>query len=235
MPILNHAAELKLASTDKAVRASVCVIGSGPAGAIVAVELAARGYDIVVLEAGGEVPDHRIDTTLDNVEVSGNIDLRFGLSHQLGGATNLWSGRLTPFLSIDFERRDWVPGSGWPIDGTELEPFYRRAADILGIPGHTHFASDVQSFISSDTIEILKFQWARKPFHAGEYLKSAAARLDNLLLVLNAPVIRLIERDTGASVEAVEVALPETESRISQIHSKAILRLRVKMRAYYEG
>jgi hypothetical protein len=38
---------------------------------------------------------------------------------------------------IDFERRDWVPESGWPFGRRELEPFYERAHndlawDVLG-------------------------------------------------------------------------------------------------------
>jgi choline dehydrogenase-like flavoprotein len=206
MPILNEPSELF--SGDASPVATVCVIGSGPAGAIASVELAKTGVDVIVLEAGSKDPDHRIDTNLNNVEVSGNVDLRFGVSRQLGGATNLWSGRLTPFLEIDFERRDWVPDSGWPIAGADLEPHYRRAGEILGIPGHSHFACDDRPFISSDKIEILTFQWARKPFNAGDYLKSAAARLDTLRLVLNAPVTRLFERDGGGSVDSVEIALP---------------------------
>jgi choline dehydrogenase-like flavoprotein len=212
MPIYNHPSELPESSGDEAHTAAVCVIGSGPAGAIVAVELANAGVDVIVLESGSKDPDHRIDTVLDEVEVSGSVDLRFGLSRQLGGATNLWSGRVAPFQRIDFERRDWVPDSGWPITDGDLEPYYRRVGEILNIPGHSYFTASNQSFLTSKQIEIKSFQWASQPFNAGDYLKSAAAGRDTLRLVLNAPVIRLSENRDAGSVDDCETGVHNGET-----------------------
>ncbi len=48
-----------------------------------------------------------------------------------GGTTNIWGGRCVPFDRIDFERRDWVPHSGWPISLDELDPWYRKAHESL--------------------------------------------------------------------------------------------------------
>ena len=33
--------------------------------------------------------------------------------------------------SIDFEAREWVPDSGWPISREELDPYYQRAQDLV--------------------------------------------------------------------------------------------------------
>ncbi len=33
----------------------------------------------------------------------------------IGGTSRIWGGRAIPFDPIDFEKRDWVPGSGWPL------------------------------------------------------------------------------------------------------------------------
>jgi choline dehydrogenase-like flavoprotein len=211
MPVLRHPSDLSGDSTGPARTTAVCVVGSGPAGALVAVELAEAGIDVIVLEAGSKDPDHRLEAMLDRVEVSGSIDLRFGFSRQLGGATNLWSGRVCPFEKIDFERRHWIRGSGWPITGQELEAYYARTGEILGIPGHSHFdwrRGGEEGFLSSDQIEVKTFQWAGKPFHAGDYLKTAAERLDNLRVVLNAPVTRLVEGEDPGSVEHGEIAIP---------------------------
>ena len=46
---------------------------------------------------------------------------------RLGGTTTVWGGRCIPFDKIDFERRDYVPYSGWPITLKDLEPYYPRA------------------------------------------------------------------------------------------------------------
>lgn len=44
-----------------------------------------------------------------------------------GGTTNHWAGWCMPLLEEDFEERDWIPHSGWPIDLDELRPYYERA------------------------------------------------------------------------------------------------------------
>jgi choline dehydrogenase-like flavoprotein len=34
---------------------------------------------------------------------------------------------------LDFEKRDWIPHSGWPIKKTDLEPYYAKAQPILDL------------------------------------------------------------------------------------------------------
>ena len=51
--------------------------------------------------------------------------------HYFGGTTGHWSGYCSPFDPIDFEKRDWVPHSGWPFDRQHLDPFYARANKVL--------------------------------------------------------------------------------------------------------
>ena len=41
--------------------------------------------------------------------------------------------RCVPLDEIDFERRDWIPLSGWPFSRRDLAPFYARANQICGI------------------------------------------------------------------------------------------------------
>lgn len=118
----------------------VCVIGSGPAGLAAAHELSASGISTLVLESGGLGPDPVIDS-LAQGETDGDAfcSLEITRSRRFGGTANLWdtrwdSGTLgfrgAPLDPIDFEARDWVPGSGWPFGPEHLEPFYRRAHDF---------------------------------------------------------------------------------------------------------
>jgi choline dehydrogenase-like flavoprotein len=211
MPVFTDLIELLAGSDEGSIETTVCVIGSGPAGAIVAVEMATAGIDVVLLEAGSSHPDHEISAGLDRVDVSGGTELNFGFSRQLGGATNLWSGRLAQFEPIDFEHRDWIPNSGWPISVRELERYYARSGSILGVPDPTLFhvhGDSRESLLPSGTIEIKSFQWARKPFHAGEHLKSAAAGSERLRVILKARVTMLEESENTQLVEAAAIALP---------------------------
>ncbi|HEU4366262.1 MAG TPA: GMC family oxidoreductase N-terminal domain-containing protein, partial [Candidatus Krumholzibacteria bacterium] len=211
MPLFANPADLFDSSRDTPAQTTVCVIGSGFCGALIAVDLAMAGIDVLVLESGSSDPDHRIDAMLDRVQVSGRTELNFGFSRQLGGASNLWAGRVAPFEPIDLERREWVPHSGWPISMSDLEAGYVRAGKILGLPGYTTAHGDgfaPPAFVSTDRIELKPFAWASKPFHAGQYLRDAVASTDRLRVLLNAPVVRLVERENARSVEAAVIALP---------------------------
>jgi choline dehydrogenase-like flavoprotein len=209
MPIIENVNELG----DAAPHAAVCVVGSGPAGAVVAVALASAGVDVLVLEAGSTRPSHAVTSTLGRVAVDGETDLRFAGSRQLGGATNLWSGRLAPLEPIDLERRDWVPHSGWPLSWNELETYYARAAQVLGIPGHHYFAERDAIGLATG-MDVKVFQWAKEAFSARTYLTAAARAHDRLRVVLEAPVLRLIEDTNARAVESAEVALPHGKTKV---------------------
>lgn len=211
MPVIENPAPLFESAGDTGVRTQVCVVGSGFAGATVAVALAGAGVDVVVLESGSRAPDHRVDAMLDRIDVSGGVELNFGFSRQLGGASNLWAGRVAPFEAIDFERRDWIPDSGWPISIADLDPYYVRAGRLLGLPGHDRFhdaAVAPPGFANGQGLEVKSFQWAREPFDAGRYLRAAAGDHEHLRVCLNAAVVRLEETGDTRAVETAVVALP---------------------------
>jgi choline dehydrogenase-like flavoprotein len=53
--------------------------------------------------------------------------------HYFGGTTGHWAGFCSPLDPIDFEKRDWVPHSGWPITRADLDPYYARAHKNLDL------------------------------------------------------------------------------------------------------
>lgn len=133
------------------VRTDVCVIGGGPAGLTLARELAGGSLDVAVLESGATDPEQtpaeirtQIDGTVAGVAYPPLDTVR---GQGLGGTTPMWveigqslGVRLRPLESSDFERREWLPHSGWPFGRAALDPFYRRAEDAFGIG---RFAPDV--------------------------------------------------------------------------------------------
>ncbi|MTJ81811.1 MAG: GMC family oxidoreductase [Telmatospirillum sp.] len=109
--------------------ADVCIVGGGAVGLSMALHLIGSGLDVLLLEAGGldvetdtqalyrgEVADETMHSPLDRYR-----------ERRLGGSTTTWGGRSMPFDPIDFEVRDYMPHSGWPIGREDLDPYFPEA------------------------------------------------------------------------------------------------------------
>ncbi|UCF20470.1 MAG: GMC family oxidoreductase [Gemmatimonadota bacterium] len=130
-----------LAALDRAEPYDVCVIGSGPAGTILATRLAEQGVRTVIIESGNSLLDWLADPRLKELaayEVSGdaNYPLTRTTSRIVGGNSNFWTGRSERFHPTDFEPHSYSPGGeGWPVKYDELEPYYYRAEQVLRVRG----------------------------------------------------------------------------------------------------
>ena len=131
------------------LKPDVCIVGAGAAGISLALSLSGQGLDIVLLESGqsdlhaatqslceGEVADEKLHSPPDKYR-----------QRRFGGSTAIWGGRCMPFDAIDFERRDAVPSSGWPISLEDLLPFYPEA-NKLAEAGR--FAYDAKDALGTD-------------------------------------------------------------------------------------
>lgn len=127
-----------------ALAADVCVIGTGAAGMTVALELAAAGVQVVVLEAGGRRAEREAQDTYRGHLASGTVHDRLDLVRQkrLGGTTAQWGGRCGMLEPLDLRRRNWVSDSGWPLEWRELEPHYRRAQALCDLGAFEYVAAE---------------------------------------------------------------------------------------------
>jgi choline dehydrogenase-like flavoprotein len=116
------------------LHADVIIVGAGPAGIAMARSLRGHGLDIILLEAGGLEIEAALQDA-NRAEVAGLRHLGHveGRARALGGAAKLWAGQCLPLDPIDFEHRNWVPHSGWPISLQELQPFYRSAETFFRV------------------------------------------------------------------------------------------------------
>ena len=108
------------------LEADLCIVGAGAAGITLAREFIGGSARVVLLESGGF--DYEADTqALYEGRQKGGIEyfpLETARLRQFGGTTNHWGGLCRPFEEADFQPRGWIPHSGWPINKTELDPFY---------------------------------------------------------------------------------------------------------------
>ncbi|MGF6769073.1 choline dehydrogenase-like flavoprotein [Paraburkholderia sp. GAS199] len=114
------------------IETTVCIIGGGVAGITLALEMSKAGVDACILESGGFGPD---DETRDLYRGE-NVGLPYTFadgsrSRYFGGSSNCWGGWCRPLDPWDFEKRDWIPHSGWPFGLEELAPYYARTHDLL--------------------------------------------------------------------------------------------------------
>ncbi|KAB0680373.1 FAD-dependent oxidoreductase [Aureimonas leprariae] len=112
--------------------ADICIVGAGPAGITLALELADTGLKIVLLESGGEVHDPETQSLYSALNVGIDYEaLERTRSRLLGGSSNCWGGWCKPLDPLDFVERDWIPDSGWPFGSEELAEYYVRAHSYL--------------------------------------------------------------------------------------------------------
>ena len=116
------------------IETDVCIIGAGAAGITLAREFRNKPFRTILLESGGLQPDAKTQS-LYKGDIIGHdyYPLDGSRNRTFGGTTATWGGMCLPFDPIDFEQRDWVPKSGWPLDLQQLEPYYERAHEPLRI------------------------------------------------------------------------------------------------------
>ncbi|HWB57208.1 MAG TPA: FAD-binding protein, partial [Gaiellaceae bacterium] len=107
--------------------ADVCIVGAGAAGITLALELSGSPLSVIVLESGG----FEFDAETQALYQGRSIGLPYGdLSiprlRYLGGTTNHWAGECRPFEEADYEAREGIPFTGWPIKKPDVDPFYER-------------------------------------------------------------------------------------------------------------
>ncbi len=145
----------------KAQVKDVCVIGTGAAGGVWIDACTRAGLEVVALERGPELgpadfmhhdewtnthrgegfaPDWR-DTLRETESEVARLGRSTMLAQCVGGGTAHWGGQSWRYREDDFRllsQEGPVAGANladWPIDYAELEPWYERAEQRLGLAG----------------------------------------------------------------------------------------------------
>ena len=115
--------------TGKTLTADLCIVGAGAAGITLALQLIDSGLEVLVLESGGLKPEAATQALYSGSVREARLHSPPDRYRQrrFGGTSTIWGGRCMPFDPIDFEPREFMPHSGWPLSRAELLPFYRRA------------------------------------------------------------------------------------------------------------
>lgn len=175
--------------------ADLCIIGAGPAGLTLARELAGSPWRICLLEGGGRMSEPESQALNAGLSVGPHeLDPRTSRLRALGGATRIWGGGCIPMSSLEMAQREWVPGSGWPIDWNDLEPYYVRANAAWGVePGDFRDGSYHPPRSSGDQpAPCLESRVCRmRPVDFGQASLPLLQAAPNVHLVLHANLVKL--------------------------------------------
>jgi choline dehydrogenase-like flavoprotein len=200
---------------ERTLRADVCIVGAGAAGISMALQFIGSGLEVLLLESGGMAEERDTQALYNGVVADERLHSPTDRYRQrrFGGTTTTWGGRCLPFDPIDFELRDYVPHSGWPLTCEALLPYYPLANRLCeagefsytaaaafrngGRPMIEGFESD---YFSSDTLE--RFS-CPTDFGAryGQQLRSAA----NITVILHANVTAVRLQADGQRVASLDV------------------------------
>lgn len=191
----------------------LCIIGAGAAGLALAAQFLEGPGRILLVESGRYEPD-AYDEDLNQLQSVGlrHDGWREGRVRSLGGTTRAWGGQLVPLRSSEVESRPWVPDSGWPLKLEELEPYYRRAEQLLQVEGSPydetvwHRLSLMPPAFDPREVRVRFSQWAalgRRNFAV--LWRRELERSSNISVLLDATAVFLHSTPGGERCESLEI------------------------------
>lgn len=193
------------------IEADICVVGAGPAGIAVCNEFRNSTARVVLLESGGRTLEPATQF-LNEAEVVGlNHDGHLsGRARALGGTAKLWAGQCLRLDPIDFERRSWVPSSGWPIAFSDLNPFYDRAERFFNVSGELYDDRQYGRFgltppcWSADALRTM-FTVYTPQLDSGRVFERSFERAVNIRTILHANAVGILTNKDGDTVTEVRI------------------------------
>jgi choline dehydrogenase-like flavoprotein len=183
----------------------LCIVGTGPVGMAMALELERLGREVLMIESGGREPNRESGAASKAhiVDPDRHAPMEVAVCRALGGTSWTWGGRCVAYDNIDWVDRDFVADGRWPLKHDELRPWYERATEYLlcgsgqfSIPYHRQLAQG----LTLDFVE----RWSRESRvileHREHLVQSTKIRLS-----LTSTVTALNLNSAGDRVESVTV------------------------------
>src|SRR2546423_1641215 len=248
--------DLATHAADSRFEADLAIVGGGPAGLTIAREFFGTSTRVLVLESGllEETPNHAALAELESIgeprsnaqrqkrvafhgasSSSWSPDLQpYGVRcRALGGSTHAWAGKSAAFDSIDFEKRSWIPHSGWPIERASLAPYLDRAAGVLNLGPNSYDESlweligmaPPEPRVDVEGLRSFFWQFARSRLDHLDIMRFGREfvtfKADNVRVLLNATVRQIELAPDGTSFNGLEI------STVEGVRSKVKARLAV--------
>jgi choline dehydrogenase-like flavoprotein len=211
--------DLDNADLDAGLHAEVCVVGAGAVGIVLAILLAERGVDVLLLEGGGAGPEDDSQALHEGQSVGHPFDIASGRYRVLGGTTTQWSGQLVPIDASVVGARPWLGYDAWPLEPAVLAHYIVLAYRWLGWSGAELDDAAVWHKLGSSVpalgpdIDVVMSRWTRTTDFARLFGRRLRSRHGPRVLV-HANVVSLelsSQRDRIRAVRARSLRGKQTE------------------------
>lgn len=203
--------DLNSASVTDGGLYDVCVIGAGPAGITLALELARKNKRVALCEAGAFEPTEESQACYEGKVVGEPYyDLTATRLRYFGGTSGHWAGWCYTLDEIDFQRKDSVsPLAHWPIAKSDLDGYLSRACELVEIkpPRAPRLLS------STKGLQEIYFGYS-PPTRFGSKYRGAVTESKNITLLLNANLTAVKVRD-GRVIQAAFTSYNNNQATIN--------------------
>ncbi|NWH09508.1 MAG: GMC family oxidoreductase [Alphaproteobacteria bacterium] len=194
----------------------LCIIGGGAAGLTLARDMIASRLRVILMESGGLTAD----AATQSLYAGNNLGVPYerpqtARSRFLGGSTNCWGGWCRPLDPIDFETRDYMPMSGWPFGRQELQHFYERTHDLIGLGDFDYDPAVWDGVLSASGAGLLPVTGEEvinvisrltAPARLGVMFRPELEGSDNVTILLNANATEIETDAMGGKIVSVRGA-----------------------------
>lgn len=200
------------------VECDVAIAGAGAAGITIANYFLGGTQRVCLFESGGLGFEKATQSLYDVEDVgapnypTNTYPLQTARSRLFGGTTNFWGGMSRPLQAIDYQKRGWVPHSGWSIEKTALNSYYDQAHRICQLGPFT-YRRDVWDSADacrrplpfSESELTTKIYQYSPPTRFGEAYKEELSRAENVSVFLHANVVNVEINQNASTVQRLHV------------------------------
>ncbi len=198
----------------------ICIIGGGAAGITIAREFLRSPISVAVIVGGGMCPEAHTQELSDGEVVEGRYFHPSTIAVRcLGGNTTHWGSWCRPFNDLDFEKRPWVPYSGWPVTAANMAPYYDKAHELLQLGPKTYDPELAASGLADPTyapisltipeIETKLWRFHKPPVCFGRDHELELSSSRNVSVYLDAHVLDINLSEDGETVSSVTASTLE--------------------------
>lgn len=208
--------------------ASVCIIGAGVAGLLIACNLARRGIRVIVLESGKASFDTSIHDLSALHEPPQNYTRAMtGHYRALGGSSTQWGGRMIPISSHERDERPYLDLPAWPLTSSVLDRYRQEVEQLMGIDEGSFEETALENLDPGLAFprnqEDFTCRWAKWPpfwrCNLANLLKKQINNLKDLQIVLEATVCDFdVDREKGQLRSVIARSLNGRSLKVAAHH-----------------